>query len=123
MADDRKWTLTDHVCRLCFGRILETVEPDRTHRARCSNCGTEVRGTHLKLCACGTKLRDGRDAGLRCVENPNRGPEDMAEIIAVFQDDDVLEEQRARQRAAAARKPRPRTDTDGALGADLFDGG
>jgi hypothetical protein len=118
MADDRKWTLTDHVCRLCFGRVLETVEADRTHRARCSNCGTEVRGTHIKLCACGTKLRDGRDAGLRCVENPTRGPADLSEIIAVCAGDDILDEQRARHRAAASRKPRPAFVSDD----DIFGG-
>ena len=113
MRDDPKWTLTDHVCRICFGRVLERTD-GRQHFARCSHCGAEARGTHLALCACGTKI-GGRDAGLRCAPNPDRSPDDPAEYIAVCKDDEAATPTKPHKDRAPRR-------SDGRLGADLFDG-
>lgn len=79
------WAMTDHVCRSCFGRVLEAAEaaPDG-HRYRCSNCGLEATGRRpAALCTCGTKLKNGRgDAGVRCERNPEPTPEFPSEIVS-----------------------------------------
>ena len=66
----RAWTITDHACRRCFGRVLRTASAPTSYR--CSICGLEeaaVKGlTHPPICACGVKV-GGRDAGIRCVVN------------------------------------------------------
>lgn len=84
------WELTDHVCRVCFGRILGTdatsdgVLLSGGHRRyRCSNCGLE--GAARKsdcICACGMRLKSGHDAGIRCERNPEPTPEFPSEIVA-----------------------------------------
>lgn len=80
------WKLEPHVCKDCFGRMAS--------RAHSSGAGTEVLCTNCGACAvvetidlaccCGIKVRKrngtGRsggplvDAGIRCVENPDRTP-------------------------------------------------
>lgn len=77
------WTLTDHICRSCMGRVIKRpgIGPRRYYR--CTNCGTEVEGTTTAaLCCCGMKLRTGRDAGVRCARNTEPSPECQSEIIA-----------------------------------------
>lgn len=76
-----QWTVTQHACRVCLGRILERRDERGNLHARCADCGLEKEGDHRKLCACGTKLRDGRNAGLKCVVNATRTPEIPAEIV------------------------------------------
>jgi hypothetical protein len=72
------WNITNHVCAACLGRVLSS---DDGMTCRCSNCGLEK--TRIKdLCCCGMRLKSNRDAGIRCVTNPNRTPEMPAEIIA-----------------------------------------
>jgi hypothetical protein len=75
------WKIEQHACRICFGRILSRKQADGTVISRCSECGTEVDGKPEKLCCCGVKLNGGKNAGLRCKENPNKTPEAPAEII------------------------------------------
>ena len=74
------YVFTEHCCRACFGRILRAV--DGAHY-RCAECGLIV--SHPKvtaLCACGTKLGNGRLVGLRCQRNPDGPtPEAPAEIV------------------------------------------
>ena len=90
MSDDKKrtdavmaWYLTDHVCRVCFGRVLCYVHFDRRRTYRCSCCGLSVEGkSEAAICACGIRLKNGRDAGVRCVPNDERSPENPAEIVA-----------------------------------------
>lgn len=81
---ESRWTLAPHVCRVCLGRLLVTEHQGR-RRWRCSNCGTEAHGaTATVLCCCGIKLgKAQRDAGIRCVANPDPRPECMSEIVAV----------------------------------------
>lgn len=74
------WDISDHVCRACLGRILIDR---KAHTARCSNCGITADDTNPRsLCACGTKLRGGQDAGIRCIRNPEPSPDFPAEIVA-----------------------------------------
>lgn len=75
------WLLTDHLCRACFGRVLKHAEEPTW---RCSNCGlSHTGGTHASICACGIKLRNGRNAGLRCTPNNEPTPELPGEIVVV----------------------------------------
>lgn len=76
------WHITDHVCGLCLGRVaLSAAAP---HVARCTNCerrGEAVGPKAGSVCAC--RIRIGaRDAGIRCVPNPNPRPEMPGHIIA-----------------------------------------
>lgn len=77
------WKLTDHVCRVCLGRVLTRTTRHGTE-SRCAECGIRAPGDHRQICACGTQLKNGHDALLRCQRNPNRSPELPAEIVAVF---------------------------------------
>lgn len=79
------WTITDHVCRVCLGRLLTTNEGG-IHTVRCADCGLEAVGRVAALCVCGTKLKTGRDAGMRCQRNPDPRPECSAEIVASLAD-------------------------------------
>lgn len=79
------WVLTDHVCRVCFSRVLmrETFDMKRVYR--CSGCGIEKQGdSEAAICACGMKLKTGVDAGIRCARNPAPTPEFPAEITAAM---------------------------------------
>lgn len=71
------WHLTQHACRACFGRVLKRYGEDGGPGTYlCSNCGAVATGrSEAALCACGTRLRNGKDAGLRCVSNPDPRPE------------------------------------------------
>lgn len=80
--DDRKtdalmaYFFTDHACRICGGRVMCYVHFDRRRTYRCACCEVEREGKEeTVICACGTKLKTGKDAGLRCVRNAERSPE------------------------------------------------
>lgn len=72
------WTLSDHVCKKCFGRVLLSGD-----KARCADCGIEGEGGHESICACGAKMADGGDAGLRCIRNPQYSTVMPREIAVV----------------------------------------
>jgi hypothetical protein len=75
------WRLVPHCCRNCFGRILSRPHAGET-LYRCSNCGMEKLSTRPEsICACGTALRTGKNAGLRCVPNPEPRPECPSEYV------------------------------------------
>lgn len=85
------WELTDHACRVCFGRVLKGDVPadyvgpdaDHVHRYRCSNCGAEAISRLVSsVCACGIRLKSGRDAGIRCERNLEPTPEFPSLIVA-----------------------------------------
>lgn len=79
-----RWVLAPHICRVCFGRVLQLSTFDRRRKVyRCSSCETEAEGDGAQvLCCCGIKVRGNRDAGIRCTANPRRTPENPAQIIA-----------------------------------------
>lgn len=75
------WAITDHVCRVCFGRVLVREMFDRRRVYRCACCGAEAEGkSESAICSCGIKLKTGLDAGIRCAVNHERTPEWPAEI-------------------------------------------
>ncbi len=80
----QRWVLVDHCCRVCFARVLQLSTFDRRRKVyRCSSCGTEGEGDGAHaICCCGIKVRGNRDAGIRCVTNARRTPENPAQIIA-----------------------------------------
>lgn len=75
MPEIELWALTEHSCRHCLGRVLE-----RDGEFRCANCGVAVSGVVEDLCWCGFEVK-GRNAGWRCVRNPNPRPAVPDEII------------------------------------------
>lgn len=77
------WVFTDHICRVCFGRVMKRTTFDHRKVYKCSNCETEVEGDSSQcLCCCGIKLRKSQDAGIRCILNPKRTPENPAVVVA-----------------------------------------
>lgn len=79
------WRLTDHACRVCFGRVLERRTSDGRRLVRCANCGTEVEGRVENLCCCGLKTKAGRLAGMKCVRNDAPTPEQPSEVMVRFE--------------------------------------
>lgn len=80
------WELTDHVCRACFGRIVLSADAGPGRRYRCTNCGLEAIGRDPAcVCACGLRLKNGKDAGLRCERNGAPTPEFPSEVVACQQ--------------------------------------
>jgi hypothetical protein len=84
-AADYQWKLEPHVCAACFGRVagrLVNAKGEPTRREfRCTVCAATWSGSVTAGCACGMKVGN-RDAGIRCVRNPNPRPELLAEFIA-----------------------------------------
>jgi hypothetical protein len=77
------WEVRDHVCRVCFGRIVSRDATNGRRVFRCVGCGAEKQGqAEAVICACGIKLKTGGDAGIRCLPNPAKTPEFPAEIVA-----------------------------------------
>lgn len=72
------YKITDHVCRICFGRVL-VAETE----SRCADCGAS--GKNVKdVCACGTLLHTDKNAGLRCIKNPAVSIECPTEIVVSY---------------------------------------
>lgn len=84
-TSERTWHLTEHVCRVCRGRILSSAGDGAAFR--CAECGLEVEGKVQSLCACGTKLKSGRSAGLRCQRNADHQQGLSPEFVAVYEGD------------------------------------
>jgi len=80
----RTWAFTDHVCRVCFSRIMASKNADGTSMFRCTGCSISgISRSAAVICSCGMKLpRTTRDAGIRCVRNDAVTPETPFEIVA-----------------------------------------
>lgn len=83
------WNLENHVCCVCFGRIVSRPMPTtdgspNPHRLyRCTGCGVEKEGgSPSVICACGFKVSGRKNLGLKCEANPAKTPEFPAEFIA-----------------------------------------
>ena len=75
------WSLTEHACRACLGRILQ-----RGSTFVCAICGDESTGSPAGICGCGIRIdgATGRAAGFRCQSNPARSPASPAIIVIGF---------------------------------------
>lgn len=78
---DELYRLEPHVCLVCFGPVLSRKDQGERRLFRCGSCGVEGVGTPRSICACGSRIAT-RDAGIRCVPNPNPTPECPALIVA-----------------------------------------
>lgn len=95
-AREGSFNLEPHVCRTCFGRIVNYLGGSGSVYV-CTNCGLSAHGDDAScVCACGIKLKrqkivDGRpvaahaDAGIRCHENPNPTPDFPSVFVASYQ--------------------------------------
>ena len=78
------YSITQHICRICLARVLHRETFEGISIYKCSNCGVEVESENVHgLCCCGIRLRNKKDAGIRCVVNDKRCPEHPAEIVAM----------------------------------------
>lgn len=78
------WVITDHICRVCFSRVLMREAFDRRKTYRCAGCEVEAQGTsEAAVCCCGIKLKTGVDAGIRCQREASPTPEFPARVTAV----------------------------------------
>ncbi len=87
------WTLTDHICAHCMGRVLASSDQSAPMVFRCSNCGHTGEHAPDSICCCGMSTREltrggvvvqkPKLIGLRCVRNIHPTPELPCEIIAV----------------------------------------
>jgi len=76
------WTIENHACRECGGRLLSRPTKSKTRVVQCSGCG--ISGASLRaLCFCGTKLHTGKDAGLRCRMDRQHTPGIGPEVVCV----------------------------------------
>jgi hypothetical protein len=78
---DAVWSLVNHVCSQCFGRLLARTDSGGTIH-RCSDCGAEGKGGHESLCACGALPPVSR-VRLQCVPNEHRTPDVSSEIVVI----------------------------------------
>lgn len=81
-AQGFEWRMTPHVCRECFGRVMER------HGGvfRCSCCGHEATGDAASVvCCCGLTLQGKHDMGIRCQLNTARSSMSNTEIVAMVQ--------------------------------------
>lgn len=104
------WEISDHLCRVCLGRVLTSTGADGVTVARCSYCGNEHQGEPQSICCCGVRLAarcdtcgkqhhsakvgagcvaegcsgvvvKGPSAGLRCVPNDSKSVEFPGEVV------------------------------------------
>lgn len=69
------FSLTDHACKHCGGRILQAGD-----QFRCANCAVIGMGTVTTVCGCGA-FPNVRGGGYRCGKNPAKTAENPAEIV------------------------------------------
>lgn len=81
------WTLLDHVCRFCYGRLLWRQDGQGQEVIRCADCDTEVMGRLDDLCACGARTPNGRYLlGLRCTVNPTQSAANPMRVVVTCPD-------------------------------------
>lgn len=92
MTDVSSWSLTDHVCRYCLGRVLRDGDS-----LRCSCCGVTAKVTKLRnmaetvaVCCCGLNEAIGQKGSkavrqyFRCEPNKARRAPGDPEIVCTF---------------------------------------
>jgi len=84
MADGALWEFTNHVCRVCFGRVMRRQGPAGGAVYRCSQCEAEAPDRVEAICTCGAAMPNGRLAGLACVLNPKPTLEQPSRVVVKF---------------------------------------
>lgn len=72
------FSLTDHACRHCGGRVLQAGD-----QFRCGTCSAVGMGSTKAICGCGA-FPNVKGGGYRCEANPNRNPANPAEIVIAW---------------------------------------
>jgi hypothetical protein len=78
-VDTTTWSMVDHICRTCGGRIVASADGARV---RCAECGSSATGGHEEICWCGA-LPAGSRARLKCVRNEHPTPESPSGGVAI----------------------------------------
>lgn len=84
------WTFTDHVCRVCLGRIM-CHKDDGPALFMCSTCEALARGKVEAICGCGMRGQSTKSdlpkpvlAAFQCRPNPDRSMKSPAKFILFF---------------------------------------
>ena len=80
------WTLTDHACRFCHGRVLRLFNGPAggVPQFRCAQCGAQASGGVEAACACGVTV--GKRKVLECLRIPGPREDGMPEVGARMRD-------------------------------------
>lgn len=81
-ASGVSYSLVNHACRHCGGRVLQAGE-----FYRCSVCAAGSIGSPKEMCGCGVlpNAKLGRSQ-MRCGINPNKSVQSPAEIVILLDD-------------------------------------
>lgn len=74
------WTLVDHACRYCFGRVLGRKVRGKIVEVRCAECGKGEQGEAASICCCGMEC-GALGHALECFRNPSPSAENPQEIM------------------------------------------
>lgn len=75
------YSLEQHICRYCLGRILSSPLANGQRLYLCANCGHTETGPDVRLlCICGLAIR-GRYL-YQCVQNGQKSPVNNSEYVA-----------------------------------------
>ncbi|UIF85153.1 hypothetical protein KAF44_13395 [Cupriavidus necator] len=73
----KRWSITQHVCASCYGRVLARPCDDELMEFVCANCGREKVGENEScICACGLQNAE-------CRPNDDVSPLWPGEVVAV----------------------------------------
>ena len=80
------YSIEDHICQYCCGRVLSTVLEDGKTQFVCADCKSSVVSNKVSdLCMCGFTPKGKRRINLyRCKHNKQVTPLNRAEIFAEF---------------------------------------
>ncbi|HEX7641970.1 MAG TPA: hypothetical protein VF472_07110 [Burkholderiaceae bacterium] len=67
----RRWELTLHACRFCFGRVLQRSRRGVPVEVLCAECHETAPGGPLSICCCGADC-GALGHALECFSNPQR---------------------------------------------------
>ncbi len=67
----RRWELTQHACRFCFGRILQRTKKGMVIEVLCAECHQAAQGEPHAICCCGAEC-GALGQALECFTNPDR---------------------------------------------------
>jgi len=67
----RRWELTPHACRFCFGRVLQRSKRGEVVEVLCAECHKMASGGPFAICCCGADC-GALGQALECFSNPER---------------------------------------------------
>lgn len=83
---DCTWTVTDHACSACGGRVLVQRDAQAQMSVRCAECGRAAKGGNEALCYCGAHFGElGR--AFECVRNLQVTDQVPYEVLVRERDD------------------------------------